>query len=140
MAKIGREIFTWECYLKRFYLHRNRWKNINKEFFIFNYNVYLTPDRFFELLFEIPNDLTMNSDAYLKLLERMECFRYLMIFSLRCCISAQVNVWRVFFCPVLCNQNWHLYIIKVRKWRSAQADFLINFFSLFKIPPTKFQN
>ena len=47
-------------------------KNINiKNFSILNYDVYLTPDEIFEPFVEIPNDLTMNSDAYLKLLKRM---------------------------------------------------------------------
>ena len=42
----------------------------------------LIPDEISEPFVEISNDLTMNSDAYLKLLERMQCFRDEMI-SLR---------------------------------------------------------
>ena len=36
-----------------------------------NYDVYLTSDDNFEPFVEVSNDLSMNSDAYLKLLERM---------------------------------------------------------------------
>ena len=34
-----------------------------------NYDVYLTPDEVFEPFVKISNDLTVNNDAYLKLLE-----------------------------------------------------------------------
>ena len=66
------EIFPGECNLKVFYLQNVRSKNIYiKKFFILNYDVHLTPDETFEPLVKISNDLTMNRDAYLKLLERM---------------------------------------------------------------------
>ena len=69
--QFGYEIFPGECYLKGFYLQNSRSKNINiKKFSILNY-VYLNPDEIFESFVEISNDLTMNRDAYLKLLERM---------------------------------------------------------------------
>ena len=46
--RFGREIFPGECYLKRFYLQKNKSKNINiKRFFILKYDVYLTPDEIF---------------------------------------------------------------------------------------------
>ena len=54
----------------------------------------LIPDEISEPFVEISNDLTMNSDAYLKLLERMQCFRDEMI-SLRyeCFNSEQLYVF-----------------------------------------------
>ena len=70
--RFAHEIFPRECYLKKFYLRKRRSKNVNiKKFSILNYDVYLTPDEIFEPFVEVSNDLTMNSDAYLKLLERM---------------------------------------------------------------------
>ena len=55
-----------------FYLQKSRWKSININLFsILNYDVYLTPDEIFQPFVEISNYLTMNRDAYLKLLERM---------------------------------------------------------------------
>ena len=47
-------------------------KNIKiKKFSILNYDVYLIPDEIFEPFVETSNNLTMNSDGYLKLWE--EC-------------------------------------------------------------------
>ena len=47
-------------------------KNIKiKKFSILNYDVYLIPDEIFEPFVETSNNLTMNSDEYLKLWE--EC-------------------------------------------------------------------
>ena len=56
--------------------------------------MYLTPDEIFEPFVEISNDQAMNRDAYLKLLERIECFRDVMIFSFRyeCSNGAQLDV------------------------------------------------
>ena len=61
--------------LKGFYLqktNRPKKKKINiKNYSILNYDVYLTPNKIFELLFEILNDLIMNRNEYLKLFVRM---------------------------------------------------------------------
>ena len=47
-------------------------KQINiKSYSILNYDVYLTPNKIFEFLFEILNDLIMNRNEYLKLFVRM---------------------------------------------------------------------
>ena len=69
--RFGHKRFPGECYLKGFYLQKSRSKNTNIKFSILNYDLYLTPDEIFEPFVEISDDLTMNSDAYLKLLERM---------------------------------------------------------------------
>ena len=64
--------YSREWHLNWFYLCKSSSKNINiKKFSILNYDVYLTPDEIFEPFVEISNDLTMNSNTYLKLLERM---------------------------------------------------------------------
>ena len=70
--RFGHDIFPEECYLKEFYLQNGRSENINiKKFFILDNNVYLTQDEIFKPFVAISNDLTLNNDAYLKLLERM---------------------------------------------------------------------
>ena len=70
--RFGHGIFLEECFLNGFYSQKSRSKNIKfKKFSILNYDVYLKPNEIFELFVEISNDLTMNSDAFLKLLERM---------------------------------------------------------------------
>ena len=60
--------------LKGFYLQKTNGpkKKINiKSYSILNYDVYLTPNKIFEFLFEILNDLIMNRNEYLKLFVRM---------------------------------------------------------------------
>ena len=62
--------------LKRFYLQKTngpkKKKKIKiKNYSILNYDLYLTPNKIFELLFEILNDLIMNRNEYLKLFVRM---------------------------------------------------------------------
>lgn len=61
--------------LKGFYLQKTngpKKKKINiKSYSILNYDVYLTPNKIFEFLFEILNDLIMNRNEYLKLFVRM---------------------------------------------------------------------
>ena len=70
--QLRHEIFSVECYLTGFYLQKSRKKNIKiKNFSIFNYAVYLTPDKFFDPFVEISNDLSMNRDAFVKLLQKM---------------------------------------------------------------------
>ena len=52
--RFGSEIFPGECYLKKFYLKKNRSEDSNiKKFFNLNYDMYLTPDEIFEPLVEI---------------------------------------------------------------------------------------
>ena len=58
--RFGHEIFPEECYLKECYFQNSRSKNIKiKKPSILTYDVYLTPDKIFELFVEISNDLTM---------------------------------------------------------------------------------
>ena len=46
--QFGRKIYPRECYLKGFYLQKNKSKNINiKRFFILKYDMYLTPGEIF---------------------------------------------------------------------------------------------
>ena len=95
-----------ECYLKGFYLKKGRSKNINIKYFsIINYDVYLTLDKIFEPFVEISNDLTMKSDVYLKLLERIQFFIDKIIFSLiyESTNDAQLNVCCVFHCFMQTN-------------------------------------
>ena len=52
--RFGSEILPEECYLKKFYLQKNRSEDSNfKKFFILNYDMYLTPDEIFESFAEI---------------------------------------------------------------------------------------
>ena len=69
--QFGHEIFPGEWYVKGFYFQKSRLKTSTLKFCILKYDVYLTPDEIFEPFVEISNYLTMNSDAYLKLMERM---------------------------------------------------------------------
>ena len=69
--QFGHEIFPGEWYVKGFYFQKSRLKTSILKFCILNYDVYLTPDEIFKPFVEISNYLTMNSDAYLKLMERM---------------------------------------------------------------------
>ena len=70
--RFGYQTFPGECYLKGFYLQKSSSKNINsKNSSVLNYDVYLIPDEIFEPFVKISIDLTMNSDLYLKLLQRM---------------------------------------------------------------------
>ena len=67
--RLWHDISPEECYLKGFYLQKSRSKNINiKKFSILNYDVYLTIDWIFQPFVKISNSVTMNSNAYLKLL------------------------------------------------------------------------
>ena len=74
--------------------------------FILICGVNLTPDEIFEPSIEISNDLTMDSDAYLKLLDGISSFRDAMSFSLRYeCFNGA---------PVLCKHIWYSYKMTFR--------------------------
>ena len=90
---IGHKVFPRECYLKGYYLQYSRSKTINTKTFSINNDV-TCPHKIFETLVKISNDLTTNSDAYLKLLEKNKKLQRCNDFSMRYERSnnAQLNV------------------------------------------------
>ena len=89
---LNKKYFQGNAVQRDFLWRSSSQKTLTLKSFILNCGVNLTPDEIFEPSIEISNDLTMDSDAYLKLLDGISSFRYVMSFSLRyeCFNGAQV--------------------------------------------------
>ena len=106
---LNKKYFQGNAVQRDFLWRSSSQKTSTLKSFILNCGVNLTPDEIFEPSIEISNDLTMDSDAYLKLLDRISSFRDAMSFHWDMNASMVLR-----FSPVLCNHIWYSYKITFR--------------------------